>query len=141
SPVSGELFPLARPISLKNASIEAIRRFAPDAVIGAAVHDTTKGSVAHMKPPSESVRRERETTRARWLVRPKFEAGAPARLQPLAKARAFMHFVDSAVNYQFHGAQGFECLGALVASCDCYEFAYGELEEAVRLFAALAEAP
>ncbi len=140
SPTSGELFPLVRPISLKNASIDAIRRFTPDAVIGPAVHDTLKGSVAHMKPPGESVRRQTEATRAWWIVRPRFQPGAPSQLQPLAKARAFMHLVDSAVNYQFHGRQGFDCLGELVASCGCYDFSYSDLDDAARIFGALAEA-
>jgi hypothetical protein len=140
SPASGEIVPLARPISLKNASIELIARFAPQEFIGPAVHDTLKGSVAHMKPPKESVRRESETAPPRWLVKPRYVAGTPAQLQPLSKARAFMQLVDSAFNYQFHGVQGFDLLGRLVESCECYEFAYAELEEAVGTFEALAGA-
>jgi hypothetical protein len=140
SPASGEIVPLARPISLKNASIELIGRFAPREFIGAPVHDTLKGSVAHMKPPKESVRRESETAPPRWIVKPRYVAGAPAQLQPLPKARAFMQLVDSAFNYQFHGVQGFDLLGRVVESCECYEFEYADLEEAVRTFDAFAGA-
>jgi hypothetical protein len=140
SPASGEIVPLARPISLKNASIDLIRRFAPQELIGPAVRDTAKGSVAHMKPPADSVRRQAEPARPRWMVKPRYVAGAPARLQPLRKGQAFMQLVDSAFNYQFHGVQGFDCLGQLIQACDCYEFSYGELEEAVRIFDAFAQA-
>jgi HprK-related kinase A len=139
SPASGEIVPLARPISLKNASIEVIGRFAPAEFIGPAVHDTLKGSVAHMRPPKESVRREAETAAPRWIVRPKYVDGAVAQLRPWPKARAFMQLVDSAFNYQFHGVEGFELLGRVIDSCECYEFTYGDLEEAVRVFAALTE--
>src|SRR5205809_2621268 len=44
--VTGSIIALPRPISLKNASIVAIGRFAPDAQLGPPVHDTLKGSVA-----------------------------------------------------------------------------------------------
>lgn len=138
SPASGEIMPLARPISLKNASIDVIGRFAPGEFIGPAVHDTLKGSVAHMKPPKESVHRESETTRPRWIVRPRYAAGAPTQLRPLPKARAFMQLADSAFNYQFHGVKGFQLLGRVVESCECYEFTYADLEDAVRTFNTLA---
>ena len=139
-PGAGDIVPLARPISLKNASIDVIGRFAPQAVIGPAVNDTLKGSVAHMRPPKESVRRESETTTPRWIVKPRYIAGAAAQLRPLPKARAFMQLVDSAFNYQFHQVHGFHLLGRVVESCECYEFTYADLEEAVRVFDALAAA-
>jgi len=139
-PAAGDIVPLARPISLKNASIDVIGRFAPQALIGPAVHDTLKGSVAHMRPPMESVRRELETATPRWIVTPRYIAGAVAQLRPLPKAHAFMQLVDSAFNYQFHGVQGFNLLGRMVESSDCYEFSYADLEEAARVFDALAAA-
>jgi len=137
-PGSGHLVPLPRPISLKNASIEVIRRFAPGAVLGPTVQDTLKGSVAHMKAPVESVRRASEFARPRWMVLPRYEAGTPARLQPLSKGRAFMHLAESSFNYSLHGRRGFETLAQAIEACDCYEFAYGNLEEAVELYDRLA---
>jgi HprK-related kinase A len=138
---SGRLLALARPISLKNASIDVIREFAPEAVLGPTVHDTLKGSVAHARPPRESVRRVHESAAPRWIVMPRHEAGAPARLARLAKGRAFMQLADSAFNYHLHGAHGFHILAAMVEACGCYELAYGALDDAVRLFDGLAAAP
>ena len=137
-PSSGDITPLARPISLKNASIDVIRRFSPEAVLGPTVHDTLKGSVAHLKAPLDSVERATEPARPRWIVLPRYEAGASARLEPLRKGRAFMQLADSAFNYNLHGRSGFEALAQLVDACDCYEFEYGELEEAVALYDRLA---
>ena len=138
-PASGEVAPLARPVSLKNASIDVIRRFAPEATLSPVVHDTLKGSVAHMQAPVESVRRAAEPARPRWVVLPRYEAGAKAQLQPLPRGRAFMQLAESGFNYDLHGAEGFGVLADLVEGCGCYEFTYADLEEAVRLFDALAE--
>jgi HprK-related kinase A len=126
--------PLPRPVSLKNASIEVIRGFSPGAVLGPPVHDTVKGSVAHMKPPTGSVRRAAEAARPRWIVLPRFEPGAAANLAPLSKARAFMHLADHAFNYDIHGRRGFELLAQVIAGSDCFEFQYGALDDAVALF-------
>jgi HprK-related kinase A len=131
---SGRVVPLPRPVSLKNASIDAIRQFAPAATLGPPVHDTVKGSVAHMKAPTASVQRAQETARVRWIVTPSFERGAAARLQPVSRARTFMHLADNAFNYDVHGRRGFELLADVVAGSDCFEFRYGALEDAVAVF-------
>jgi len=131
---TGHVVPLPRPVSLKNASIEAIRRFSPDAVLGPPVHDTVKGSVAHMKAPTDSVRRAAQPARPRWIVLPHYESGAAALLTPLSKARAFMHLADHAFNYDVHGRKGFELLAQVITDSDCFEFKYGALEDAIAVF-------
>jgi HprK-related kinase A len=136
-PSSGQVIPLPRPVSLKNASIEVIGRFAPQAVLSPTVHDTLKGSVAHMKPSAESVSRALEGATPRWVVLPRYDAGAPARLEGMSKGRAFMQLVDSAFNYHLHGRNGFEVVANAIEACDCFEFVYGDLEEAAAVFAEL----
>jgi len=135
---SCSVVPLPRPVSLKNASIDVMRAFAPAATIGPSVHDTTKGSVAHMRAPTDSVRRGTETARPGWIVLPRYEAGAVARLTPLSKARGLMQLADNAFNYSAHGRRGFEFLSGFVDLCGCHEFAYGNLDEAAIVFAELA---
>ncbi|MEP7183354.1 MAG: HprK-related kinase A [Betaproteobacteria bacterium] len=135
----GNVVPLPRPVSLKNASIDAICGFAPDAIVGPPVHDTVKGSVAHMKPPATSVRRASEPASPRWIVLPRFEKGVADRLAPLSKARAFMQLADHAFNYSMHGSRGFELLAQLVEACGCFELAYGDLDASVRLLNGLAD--
>jgi HprK-related kinase A len=135
---TGSVVPLPRPVSLKNESIDAIRRFSSDAMLGAPIHDTVKGSVAHMRPPSDSVRRAAEPARPRWIVLPRYERGAATHLAPLSKARAFMHLADHAFNYDVHGRRGFELLGQVVTDSDCFEFRYSALDDAVGVFDDLA---
>ena len=137
--VTGEAIPLPRPISLKNASIEVIRGFARDAILSKPVHDTAKGSVAHMRAPVDSVRRAAERARPRWIVLPHYNAGAATALTPLSKARVFMVLAEQAFNYDLHGRRGFELLGDVVSGCDCFEFEYGHLDEAVARFERLAQ--
>jgi HprK-related kinase A len=123
--------PLPRPVSLKNASIDVIRRLAPRAVLGAPVHDTAKGSVAYMSPPRESVRRANEAARPRWIVLPRYTQDAALSLTTLSKAKAFMCLADQAFNYDLHGRRGFEFLADVVSGSDCLELEYGDLDEAV----------
>ena len=135
---SSRAVPLARPVSLKNASIDVIKAFAPGATIGPSVHDTAKGSVAHMRAPLESVHRASEPALPAWIVLPRYVAGLPGRLTALSKARALMHMATNAFNYAAHGRRGFEFLARLVDEVACYEFEYSDLEDAVRIFDDLA---
>jgi hypothetical protein len=130
-PADGRVLPLARPVSLKNTSIGLIRDFAPEAVLGASASDTRKGTIAHMKPPSSSVRRAHDAASPRWIVLPSFAEGAPLRLTPISKATAFMGLAEHALNYQVLGASGFRTLVRLVDSCECYELTYAALDEAI----------
>jgi HprK-related kinase A len=130
---------MPRPVSLKNASIGVIRAFAPTAAIGPPVHDTTKGSVAHMRAPSDSVRRASETAGPGWIVLPRYQADVETRLTPLSKARGLVKMAENAFNYSVHGRRGFELLARFVDACGCYDFAYGNLDAAVALCDDLAE--
>jgi HprK-related kinase A len=133
-PARGVIAPLPRPVSLKNESIDVIRKFAPEAIFGAVVRETVKGSVAHVKPPGAAVAQAAETALPAWVVSPRFTPGAAAALEPLPKARAFMSLVDCAFNYNVHGRNGFAALSRLIDTVDCYEFSYSSLEEAVAVF-------
>ena len=135
---SGMIHGMARPVSLKNASIAAIRAFVPEAVMTAPVPDTVKGTVSLMQPPSVSVARVREPARAAWIVLPSYEAGAPPAFSPHGKERAFMTLAEQSFNYDMHGARGFEAMGRLVDQCECLRFNYGRLEDAAAAFERLA---
>ncbi len=132
-PADGALVALPRPLSLKDRSIEVIRRLAPQAALGPACADTRKGTVVHMKPPADSVRRAGEPATPAWLVFPTYDAAAETRLEPLAKARAFFRLADNAFNYHVLGATGFEAVSRLIDGCPCYDLAYSSIEDALAL--------
>ena len=131
---SGDLVPLPRPISLKNASIDAMRAFWPAAAMSRVVPDTVKGSIVHVRPPADSVRAASQPARAAWVVLPLYQAGGGTELSSVTKAAAFMRLVGCAFNYSIHGRAGFETLAAVVADCRCFCFSYGgTLDDAVRV--------
>jgi hypothetical protein len=99
-----------------------------------------KGSVAHLRPPVESVERANETARPGWVVVPRYQPGADAVITPLPRARAFMHLVDNAFNFDVHGGDGFEVLAKIIDECHCYEFTYSRLDDAAAIFENLARA-
>ncbi|MCU0811058.1 MAG: HprK-related kinase A [Thiobacillaceae bacterium] len=134
----GLLVGLARPVSLKNASIDVIRRAYPDAVIGAPAYDTHKGTVAHLKPSADSVARVGEKARPAWIVFPKWRDGSQVRLSPHSRADAFLHTASHAFNYSLLGGLGFELNAALMDASACYDFEYSRLDDALQVFAELA---
>lgn len=139
-PRTGLLVPLPRPVSLKNASIDIIQSFAPKAIFNPPVFETIKGTVAHMRPPTDSVRRADEMAKPRWMILPRFEAGSATELTPLSKAQGLMQLAENAFNYSAHGKEGFATLGRLIDAVDCYTFRYSQLDEAIACFDKLASA-
>lgn len=136
--VDGRISPAVRPISLKNQSIAIMQAYVQGAVMTPVTHGTTKGSVTHMKVPAAHVERMDETAAPRWVVFPKFIADAPARLVPAARASSLLELGANSFNYLLLGRDGFEALGRLVQACECFEFSYSRLDEAVATFDALA---
>ena len=134
----GRIVPLARPVSLKNRSIDVIRRFDRLAVFGDTAHDTHKGSVSHLQPSADSVARMSEKAHAAHIVFPRWEEGAPVTLHARAKADAFMHLAGHAFNYSLLGRLGFELNATLIDTCACWDFRYSALDDALRVFGDLA---
>jgi HprK-related kinase A len=134
-----ELIPLPRPIGLKNASIEAIRRFEPGAAMGPATRGTRKGTVAHLKPPKESLLRADERATPRWIIFPAFQKGSKVLLEPSSKAQTFLWLAKDAFNFNVLGEKAFDSLSELLDTCDCYELSYGDLNEAVAFLDCLSE--
>ena len=138
SPEDGLIYPLGRPISLKNRSLLVIRDFVPGVVLSEPTYDTAKGTVAHLRVPVDQVRDLSRPAPATWVVFPKYVPDAPAEFRPRSKADSMFELGRNAFNYSLLGLTGFEALGDLVSTCDCYDFEYGDLRDAIRLFDALA---
>ncbi|MFN3397447.1 MAG: HprK-related kinase A [Sulfurimicrobium sp.] len=133
----GSIAPLPRPVSLKNESIDIIQHYEPGAIFSRKVSDTMKGTVAHMKAPTESIAHAMESARPAWVIFPRYQAGVATRLEALPRSRAFMRVADNAFNYSLLGVRGFETLAGLIDASLCYDFSYSVLDEAIEKFAAL----
>lgn len=133
----GKILPLPRPVSLKNASVDIIKSYVPGAVFSPTVMDTTKGSVAHMKPTADSVRRVGEKARPAWVIFPQYQPAANATLVALPRARALMRVAENAFNFHALGSRGFETLAGMIDKSRCFDFSYSRLDDAVATFASL----
>lgn len=133
----GRILPHPRPVSLKNESIDLIGRFYPDAVFGPRIAATEKGTIAHMKPPAESVARADESARPGWLIFPRYKSGADTRILPKAKGPALLEAARGTFNYHVLGLAGFEALANLMDTCRCFELTYCDLDNAAHHFARL----
>jgi HprK-related kinase A len=133
-PESGMLVPFVRPVSLKNASISLIAGRFPQAILTRPVVDTVKGTVAHLRPSSESVALRKVKAQPRLLVFPEFTRGLGGRLEvlPLGHAEATVELARNVFNLAALGATGFEAMASAVERCTCFRLRFESLDEAVK---------
>lgn len=125
-----QLVPCARPVSLKNQSIEVIQTRHPSANFGPFARDTHKGTIAHLPASDASVDRNLEVAIPRIIIFPKWTSGAPLRVTPVGSGQAALRLIDQSFNYPLLGRQGFERLADLVNSAEAWEVEYASLDEA-----------
>lgn len=130
----GRLQPVPRPVSLKDASIDLVRDLTPMAVLGPPIHDTAKGTVAHLRVPSEAVAAMGLTAAPGWVVFPRWQAGARTRLEPRGHARSLFELAEQSFNYDTLGPRAMQVLAPWVEASRCFDFRYSRLPEAVALF-------
>lgn len=135
------LNPLPRPIALKNRSIEVIRQFSDQAVLGPVFPNTRKGDVAHLMASLDSQHRDLQTVTPGWFVFVQYRTGAATEITPLAKGQAFLRVSGNSFNYRLQGARGFEAVAALVERCPAYVLTYSDLNDAVARIEALTRTP
>ena len=124
------LVPCARPVSLKNQSIEVIRSRHPSAALGPYARDTHKGTIAHLPAPAASVERNAETAAPRLIIFPKWTESAPLRVESIGSGQTALRLIDQSFNYPLLGRQGFERLADLAEAAEAWEVEYSSLDDA-----------
>ncbi|WP_295431462.1 HprK-related kinase A [uncultured Thiodictyon sp.] len=137
-PGAATVAPLPRAIPLKNRSIQVIRDFAPEAVMGPVFEKTRKGDVAHVRPPHDSLARQLENAAPGWIVFPCFRAGGTTAVRTLPRSEAFTRLAQNSFNYRLLGERGFLDLTALVRACACFSLDFSDLDQAVAVIEDLA---
>ena len=138
-PGTTDLIPLSRLMPVKNDAIEVIARFAPDARWGPVIPNTRKGTIRHLRPPTESVERAEQTARVRWVVFPRWRRGAQLHLGPVPPAQAFMQVAANAFNYEMLGHAAFTTVRSIIQASTCHQLEYSDLDAAVAALDELAE--
>ena len=128
---------MLKPVALKNQSIDVLRSFAPEAVMGPSFPGTRKGTVAHLAPSADAVQRRHEGADAGAIVLPRWQAGCATRFERLEPQDAFPALAFNAFNYTQMGASGFRAAVHVVTHSLAWRLTYSDLDEAI---AALDEA-
>lgn len=138
-PETGLLEPVPRPIPLKNESIEVIRSYSQDAVLGPIYPNTRKGDVAHLRPTSTELEGESGFVPPGWVVFPKYIAGVDELLHPFAKGRAFLQLSGNSFNYRLQGARGFTAVSDIIENCGTWYLEFSDLDKAVALLTEMSD--
>lgn len=142
SPRSGMLEPLSRPAFLKGESLSVIGSNFPHAELGPRgwfEEDDVNHEIGHLRPQFDHVRQSHHPAEPGWLVFPRFVPGADAELKATPRGEAFIRLARLTVNYSVLADIGFECLATLVEKCECFDFTYSRLDDAISTFRALAD--
>lgn len=134
---TGLVFGTARPVSLKNQSIDLIKSFEPTAVFTEPVNTDSKGMVALMKPPPESVARVSEPAYPKWVILPRYEPNVSPKLEQYSPTKTFLLIAEQSFNYDLHGYRGFQAIASLLDQCRCAKFTYSNLDDAIDVFSNL----
>lgn len=135
---NGLLHALARPISLKNKSINVIQDQSCETIFGEVIDDTTKGTISHLKPSKASVQQVTKTVAPFAIVFPKYQANQPINAKATEKATAFMSVIENSFNYAILGEFGFNAVAQLIDNTQCHTLTYSSTEEVLAFFEELA---
>lgn len=130
-PADGKLLPIPKPVALKNRSIELIRSWSAEAVVGPTYHNTHKGDVAHLAMPRASAEARSVPATPRAIVFPTWTEDASTTLEPVGPAEAFGLVAGNSFNFPTTGEQGFDAVEALVRRCTCHRMRFSRLDDAL----------
>ncbi len=133
STTNQQFYPVPRPVSLKNESIDVISKFSELAKFGMTSFDTVKGTIVHMLPPEKSVVETEIQAKPSKIIFPTYQSDAKTTLTPLLKSRAFLKLAENSFNYNVIGKKGFLVLSEVIENSECFEFKYSKLNEAMDL--------
>lgn len=132
------ILPIAKPVSLKNSSIELVRARWPMARLGPVIHNTHKGDIAHLAVSEMATALRHRPVEPRLIVFPRWRENATISMEPVGPAATFTNLGANSFNYALLGPEGFATVAKLVDRCASYRFEYDTLDEAVAAVRALA---
>ena len=127
------LTPFPRPISLKNAAIDAMRAIAPDERFGPLLDGTVKGTIRHLLPPRASIDAMRQPAPLKLVIAPRFEPGAAPQWRPMTRTETYVRLAGSSTNQAMLGEAGFEAVGHALAAAPAFDIVYGNSADALEL--------
>ena len=111
-PVTGQIHPFPRLVSLKNEAIGVMERIAPESRFGPRLTATPKGDIRHFVPPADAIARMTESAPPALILYPRF--GHALEVRPLGLEENFVRLTQASTNYVALGEAGFEALTRFV---------------------------
>lgn len=125
----GRCHPFPRPISLKNAGIDALT--VPAARFGPLIEGTPKGTIRHLRPGDAAIAAMDRPADPALIVFPRF--GFARDVRGLRRSEAFVRLTQASTNYTQLGETGFATLAALVASSPAVAIDYPDGQGGIAL--------
>jgi len=133
-PESGDVVPVPRGVSLKNASIAIAKMIHPEAEFSPVVTGTPKGSVSVLRAPRQSVERSHERCRPGAVVFPKWSPDAGLQTAPVSRAEALELMIKNSINYSALDELGFRAMTRLIEEVPAYRLTYSDSPRAMAWF-------
>ncbi len=131
---TGELTPIARPISLKNESIDLVKMIIDKPVLSDIVADTNKGTISHLRASTDSVKNNQIKAKPAFIIFPKYVSESSQKIESRDKASAFMSVIENSFNYPLLAKTGFDTLTQLMKNVECFDFQYSQTQDALDFF-------
>jgi hypothetical protein len=128
-PQSGLLHPFPRALAMDGGSVDAIpglrAKLPPD-------HETFMRYRYHVPPDDLRPGALGRPCRVRYVIAPKYEAGAVTTLEPMSRAEALMTLAENSFNFKRFGAVAVDSLRGALDGVKCYRLQIGGLDEGIR---------
>jgi len=113
-PASGSVFPFPRPVSLKNASIEALTSRVAIDRFGPLIAGTPKGTIRHLRPDAKALAAIDAPATPALILFPRF--GHESAIRDVPPGEVFVRLTQASTNYVALGEPGFAALTRLATT-------------------------
>ncbi|MEM7570318.1 MAG: hypothetical protein AAF337_11025, partial [Pseudomonadota bacterium] len=129
--------PLARPASLKNQSIASLKQDVPSDRFSRIFHDTPKGTMAYLRPPTASLEAMDGAAPLSAVVFPRFVADQEPGIRRYRKAEALVELTNACVNFERLSEAAFDVLADWAERIPVFKITYPSIEKACEMICAI----
>jgi len=119
---------LARPINLKNSSINLMRAFYNIEHFSPVAKDTHKGTISLLRPPQTTIQNANIPVKPRHLIFVKYNADEACYSEPIEKSIALTEVIQNSFNFGLLNKKGFDCARRLVDQTTAHYIEYNDFQ-------------
>lgn len=123
------VYPVPRPISLKDRSIRLIRDRFPAVEMTEPITETRKGDIAYAKPDDFAVWHSDQMAPIGLILFPQYQTGAALEINQIGNGLALAKLLENTFNVGLLGKKGFVDAARAIAAARCFEVTYSNLDQ------------